>query len=265
MAEERITPDQVGGHNTIEYQEHLARYAFAQKFIQEGSVGLDIACGAGYGTDMLLAGTHAKKMTGVDISEEAIAYAKQHFNDKRLEFIKYDAAEIIFPKSSFGVIVSFETIEHLEQNKAAKLIGNLYNYLKDDGTLIMSCPNRETYPSGYTPNPYHIHEYSYEEIRDALNNHFKSIDLYCQGMRYFNRAYKKPAQFLKHLPKSIVSAATNIAKNKLQRKGCLKDLSPFFRILLYENVYTYDVFPFVEDYAKCRPVSFIFVCRKNNM
>ncbi len=263
MAEERITPDRVGASNMIEYQEHLARYTFAKKFIKKDDIGLDIACGTGYGTSMLLADTRAKKMTGVDISEEAIVYAKQHFSDKGLEFVKHDAAETGFPKNSFDVIVSFETIEHLERSKAARLIENLYYLLKDDGTLIMSCPNRETYPRGYTQNPYHVYEYSYGEIRDALNKHFRSIDLYCQGMRYFNRAYKKLAQFLKHLPRAIISAATKSAKNQLQRRGHLKDLKPFFRILLYENVYAYEVFAFIEDYNKCKPANLIFVCRKH--
>ena len=55
-------------------EDHLARYDFACKFVNRKKV-LDIACGMGYGSKML-SKAGALCVDGVDISEEAIEYAK---------------------------------------------------------------------------------------------------------------------------------------------------------------------------------------------
>ncbi len=51
MAVERIIPEAVGTYDPIDLREHLARYEFAYQYVKDGFVGLDIACGSGYGTN----------------------------------------------------------------------------------------------------------------------------------------------------------------------------------------------------------------------
>ena len=65
--------------NRIE-QDHIARYSFAKKFVQNSNV-LDVACGVGYGSVLLLEGG-AKSYTGVDINESSIVYAKKNYGNK---------------------------------------------------------------------------------------------------------------------------------------------------------------------------------------
>src|SRR5258708_39818320 len=56
--------------------EHLHRYFFALQFCAGKSI-LDIASGEGYGSALLA--TVASRVTGVDISDEAIGHAKENY------------------------------------------------------------------------------------------------------------------------------------------------------------------------------------------
>jgi 2-polyprenyl-3-methyl-5-hydroxy-6-metoxy-1,4-benzoquinol methylase len=54
--------------------EHWHRYHFAARWC-EGKRVLDVACGEGYGSALLARG--ASRVTGVDISPEAVAHAQK--------------------------------------------------------------------------------------------------------------------------------------------------------------------------------------------
>jgi len=69
---ERFVPEV---HGNIEL-EHLHRYLFACKAVI-GKTVLDIASGEGYGSAMLAQAAH--KVTGVDISQEAVSHAQDKY------------------------------------------------------------------------------------------------------------------------------------------------------------------------------------------
>ena len=261
MTVERIVPNQTGAYDVVDYKQHISRYNFASTFVEENIIGLDMACGAGYGTDVL-SRKGAAKFYGVDISDKAIEYAKTNYQDERLEFIKADAVRPGLEPNSFDLVVSFETIEHLEKESGEGFIKNIKNLMKDTATLIISCPNRDTYTENYTKNKFHKYEYSFSEISRLLEKHFLHIDLYCQKIRYFKRGPKKFAQFLKHLPKPLISAITNMARNDYLNGKKLRDINRILRIFLYEYHFDYGVFPYIENYKEYKPEFLIFVCKK---
>ncbi len=88
------------------------------------------------------------------------------------------------------MIVSFETIEHIKKEKGPDFLERMRNLLKDDGTLVISCPNRDTYSKGYNENPYHLYEYSYPEILELLKKYFVVNETYCHKIRYFKKLPK---------------------------------------------------------------------------
>ena len=118
-------------------EDHFARYKFASQFVQ-GKEVLDIACGVGYGSK-LLKDAGAKNVDGVDLSDEAIDYAKIHYCTSGVNFF-VASAESNLPDKKYGVIVSFVTIEQIPDFRAA--LRNFYNLLKPKGLLIISSPNR---------------------------------------------------------------------------------------------------------------------------
>ena len=75
---ERVIPGQV---DTDLWQEHLARYALARQWAK-GLRLLDAGCGSGYGT-ALLAGT-AREAVGLDLSADALSYAREHYHGSKI-------------------------------------------------------------------------------------------------------------------------------------------------------------------------------------
>jgi len=158
----------------------IGRYAFAGQFVKNKTV-LDIACGAGYGSSYLLS-KGAKIVTGGDISEETIEYAKARYRKDNLNFLPLDAQQRLpFADSSFDVVVSTETIEHLENHE--NFLAECRRVMKSGGTFICSTPNKEAMPLNPTnpekpSNPYHVKEYSVNEFQQLFSKYFKNVDLY---------------------------------------------------------------------------------------
>jgi len=120
------------------WQQHINRYIFAAGFARD-KVVLDVACGAGYGSDYLIK-MGAKKVVGGDISEDAIEYARAQYKSNDLQFVRLNAVKLPFSRDCFDAIVSFETIEHLKEYE--NFLFECKRVLKDKGLFICSTPNK---------------------------------------------------------------------------------------------------------------------------
>src|SRR4051812_21778603 len=132
--------------------EHLHRYALAKEYVKKKTV-LDIACGEGYGSNLLA--EEADLVHGVDIDEETIRRASAKYVRKNLSFKAGNACSIPFPDNHFDVVVSFETIEHVHDHYS--MVTELKRVLKEDGILIISSPDRKNYSDANAyKNPFHV-------------------------------------------------------------------------------------------------------------
>lgn len=168
---ERMVPE--FHKQTLTYAEHITRYLVAEDLVQ-GKTVLDIASGSGYGTRLLA--EKAKMVYGVDVNETAINYAKKHYGAHNIQYKVGDGESIPLNDNSVDVIVTLETIEHIENYK--QFIKELKRILKPDGLLIISTPNDLEFAEG---NHFHLHEFEYEELTGLLKKDFKNIDSYYQG------------------------------------------------------------------------------------
>lgn len=156
--------------------EAVSRYNFAKKFIRKGDFVLDSATGSGYGAAII--SKKASQVIGIDISEEALLLAKDVRNSN-LSFISMDSSKTIFKDKTFDVIIAFEMIEHI--SNVSSLIDESMRILKKDGMCIISTPNRLVQsPSGKVMSPYHIKEFSPDELTKILSKKFRTVTLYGQ-------------------------------------------------------------------------------------
>ena len=123
--------------NDILRNEHEDRYIFVSNFVQ-GAV-LDLACGIGYGSRELKKFSGMTHYTGVDVSSEAIKYARLNYSDNKTVFFEADGLNIEFDSESFDVILTFETLEHIENYE--DMVTRFASWLKPNGLLIGSVPN----------------------------------------------------------------------------------------------------------------------------
>lgn len=159
--------------DTNTFWEHVYRYAFAARFVR-GQRVLDVACGTGYGSAALLA-AGARSVIGVDISAESCAYAAKTFGvDARVG----DAEALAFPDASFDVVVSFETIEHLQ--RPTRLLDECRRVLRPGGCAVISTPDKHTYDKVGGDNPHHLHEFEADEFIAACTERFPRVKLFTQ-------------------------------------------------------------------------------------
>ncbi|WP_175995965.1 class I SAM-dependent methyltransferase [Burkholderia stabilis] len=161
---ERLGFDQGTGYSGLEAAIHIARYGFVKE-ICAGKRVLDIACGEGYGSRLML-NWGATSVEGVDISEEAIVNARSVFGTDKINFTQHAAETVdtLFELQSFDLIVSLETIEHVEDPMA--FLAAMKRLLKPGGTIVVSCPNDWWYfPEADKGNPFHRRKYRMEEFQ----------------------------------------------------------------------------------------------------
>ena len=117
---------------------HYKRYEMVKTLLDSDYVVGDMACGSGYGSIML--SDNCGEVHGVDIDVKTITeIGKRYENESKVTFYNQNLLDIDY-KNKFDVIVSFETVEHFEEEDINKLMSNFHKALKDDGVLIFSTP-----------------------------------------------------------------------------------------------------------------------------
>jgi 2-polyprenyl-3-methyl-5-hydroxy-6-metoxy-1,4-benzoquinol methylase len=167
---ERTLPD-VPAENYW-FRRHLAVY----RWIADRCAGrdvVDMACGEGYGTDVLA--TRAATVTGVDANPEAFEHARLKYTRPGVTFVR-DMVETY--SAECDAVVFLQTIEHVQDPKG--VLDHFKNMLRPGGTAYVSTPNLLTLaPPGAekSGNPWHVREYRAEEFRELCERSFEHVEL----------------------------------------------------------------------------------------
>lgn len=139
-------------------RDHVARYELAE-VIASGSRVLDIACGVGYGSNLLA--KRGAVVVGVDRSKEAIEYAAQHYAHENCTFIRSEVDDYD-SEQPFDAAVCFETIEHLHD--PLPLLSKLRRLAP---ILFASVPNEAVFPHEGKIK-FHFRHYTREDFAALL-------------------------------------------------------------------------------------------------
>ena len=148
------------------------RYNFCNKYCKDKKV-LDIPCGVGWGTSLLKTTTF---VIGIDISREAIDYAKNHYENKNSKFYIGNMQSIPLKNDSVDVVICLEGFEHVSKDTGIAFLEESKRVLRINGLLIMTCPVLDEYGKS-TGNPYHLCEYPEYELIEILNRNFRILRL----------------------------------------------------------------------------------------
>lgn len=121
----------------------------------------------------------ARFAVGLDVSNDALDYARTHYSAR---FVQGSATALPFASASFELVTAFEVIEHLED--WPNLIAEARRVLQPHGIFLVSTPNRLYYTESRGAegkNPFHVHEFTYAEFRDALGEHFPHVNILQQN------------------------------------------------------------------------------------
>jgi len=165
--------------------EHLSRYQFvATSGLVEGRRVLDIACGIGYGAERLKK-AGARSVIAGDLHFPSLKYGQETFQQEKLVFVQANGERLPFPADAFDLVVSLETIEHL--NDPEQFLGEVRRVLTTRGIFIVSTPNRKISNPGKTladqpRNQFHRREYSRSELVSLLRPFFSETTFFGQRL-----------------------------------------------------------------------------------
>jgi SAM-dependent methyltransferase len=155
------------------YRRHQAVY----RWVAERCQGLDVvdmACGEGYGTDLLAA--RSARVTGVDANPEAFEHAQARYARPGVRFARDLVDSYAEPCDA---VVFLQTIEHVEDDEG--VLRHFKEMLRPSGVAYVSTPNVLTLaPAGAekSDNPWHLREYRPEQFRALCERVFDRVELF---------------------------------------------------------------------------------------
>lgn len=154
------------------FRRHLVVYEWIAARVA-GKRVVDMACGEGYGSDVLARA--AQNVVGVDANPEAHQHARLRYVRANLRFERDLVESFAEPCDA---VVFLQTIEHVQD--AGAILEHFKSMLGPGGIAYVSTPNLLTLaPPGAekSDNPWHVREYRSADFRKLCEAHFPQVDL----------------------------------------------------------------------------------------
>lgn len=190
---------------------NISRYLLARSWVVGKGI-VDVACGSGHGS-AFLARDPSCRVTGVDLSANAIEGAKADWSRSNLVFRVGDALDLDMPPGSAHTVVSFETIEHIADH--VRFLDQVTLLLRPGGRLVLSTPDRAYYSPGAqrgeSHNPFHLSEMTHSELLELLSSRFRVIPVYDQTLAFPGEATSgaRRTRLVKQVIKQVIKQVTN--------------------------------------------------------
>lgn len=215
---ERIVPkDFQTREEYLLYLRHLFAYEEVLKFLDEDQQILEIGFGEGYGANLMA--QHLGSITALDVNKDAVKYANEKYGRENCTFIHFNGHELPFQEEKFDAVISFQVIEHIEDDK--NYLKEIHRVLKQGEKAILTTPNRETRlnPGEEPWNEFHVREYNANQLHEELSECFPSVEIH--GVRAKNEIekiernrVKRKLSFYKLLPDALKRMVTGDFKNR---------------------------------------------------
>ncbi len=205
------------------FQRSILAYVEAAKRVS-GKV-LEIGTGSGYGIEVIAPETES--YTTIDKFKSELS---SKTSLKNVKFLQQKVPPLVgIQDNYFDYVVSFQVIEHIKKDNL--FVSEIFRVLKPGGKFIVSTPNIKM---SLTRNPWHIREYTIQELETLLLNDFQKVEkLGVSGNAKIMKYYQKNKEGVKRitrfdflnlqyrLPRQILQIPYDIL-NRINRKRILK-------------------------------------------
>lgn len=145
---------------------HLRRYQFASQFLTNQDAVLDLCCGTGYGSAIMA--KHALLVDGIEIDQDAVAYARENNLAPNVAFTCADITAL-GSIEGYNVVTMFECLDHIPKADGLRIIDMIGRQVK--GMFFASLPENQL----IGVNDYHLAEWNIEELKSELQKHFNRV------------------------------------------------------------------------------------------
>ncbi len=228
-----IASDKITSDNPL-HQRLLKAYYLAQPYVK-GDL-LEVGCGEGRGVELLA--PMCNSYVAIDKIGEVINKLQE--KHPKVRFIHTSVPPFkVLKENTFDIVVSFQVIEHIKQDRY--FLEEIYRVLKPGGMSLVTTPNKI---KSLTRNPWHIREYTAEELSNLAGSIFDEVEMkgvtgssrvweyYEENKKavkkitrfdLFNLQYRLPAALLR-LPYDLLNRLNrnNLEKSDNRLVACIK-------------------------------------------
>ena len=150
---------------------YCARRQLVEKILTERGPfesGLDLGCGVGGHLDLL--GRVCSQRQGVDPSEEAVHWCKEHGFEG---VFQGDATDLPLEDNAFDTVICLDVLEHIDDVAAVK---EIHRVLRPGGLLVVTVPAHDYLWNENDVFSHHRRRYDRKQIR-ALLSSFNNLDV----------------------------------------------------------------------------------------
>lgn len=156
----------------------LERIVYGGRYVLSNSDVLDLCCGDGFVAYCMA--LRARIVHGLDIDQEALAHARQHYGKGTpgLDFFHCDIAANHFPQAAYDVVLWFDGLAYLTREEGQTVLKRIRECLPATGVMVGSTP---LIPAGRISNPLsgNKHQiFSIAELQSFLSPFFKRIEIW---------------------------------------------------------------------------------------
>lgn len=157
----------VNGARIVAGDQLSHHYKLAEPHLKSGDKVLDIASGVGFGGASIA--SKVKHVICADIDNDTLREGEKRYSHiNNIEFSLQNVIATEFLDNHFDVVLSMETIEHIEDTAA--YCKEISRVVRSGGLLILSTPQNSL---GHIPvNPEHVREYSVQQLLELMSQYF---------------------------------------------------------------------------------------------
>jgi SAM-dependent methyltransferase len=152
-------------HENYWFRRHVAAYRFARR-LARGRI-IDAGAGEGYGADLLSG--DGRTIVAMEVDPAVAGHGARRYPSVR--WVRADLCRLAVRDRSVDAVVALQVLEHLPC--AEEFVEGCARVLRPSGTLVLTTPNRRTFPA--QQNPFHVHEFDTAELRALLEDGFTDV------------------------------------------------------------------------------------------
>jgi len=172
----------------------MARYKFVAKMLAGKRDVLEIGCGDGWGTNIVI--REVGSIHCVDMDPVLVKECEEMKTSGAISFGLHDLRRgPAAPKRDAAFLL--DVLEHLEREDEDLFLKNVAASIKEEGVCIVGIPSLESQAYASKPSrATHVNCKSGDDLKETLFKHFKNVFLFSMNDEVVHTGYSKMAHYL---------------------------------------------------------------------
>lgn len=176
----------------------FARYKFVSKMLSGCENVLEIGCGDGFASRIVL--QHVKNLTLSDINyidDLVISNSNPNTKWKFKEILQKDFSKTGPTLEKYDAIYSLDVLEHIEPMDEPLFLKNIIDSLTDNGVLIIGMPSLESqvYASPISKTE-HINCQSQSTLKNTMLKYFDNVFMFSMNDEVLHTGFDKMSHYI---------------------------------------------------------------------